>query len=89
LVFFHLLKLENITFCYPGTTRPALEHFNLRIPAGQITALVGENSAGKTTLIKLICRFYDPEEGRLLIDGTNSAQRHIPGGCGLRQRGRS
>ena len=78
-----VLKLENITFCYPGTTRPALEHFNLRVPAGQITALVGENGAGKTTLIKLICRFYDPEEGRLLIDGTNIRNISLPA---LRQR---
>jgi ATP-binding cassette, subfamily B, bacterial len=78
-----VLKLENVTFCYPGTARPALEHFNLRIPAGQITALVGENGAGKTTLIKLICRFYDPEEGRLLIDGTNIRNISLPA---LRQR---
>ncbi len=65
------IVLQNVTFSYPGTTRPALEGFNLVIPAGQITALVGENGAGKTTLIKLICRFYDPEKGRLLIDGTD------------------
>ncbi len=63
------IELQNITFCYPGATRPALERFNLRIPAGHITALVGENGAGKTTMIKLICRFYDPENGRVLIDG--------------------
>jgi len=70
------LEFQNVTFCYAGTTRPALEHFNLRIPSGQITALVGENGAGKTTLIKLICRFYDPEKGRLLIDGTDI--RNLP-----------
>ncbi len=65
------IALQNVTFSYPGTTRPALDDFNLLIPAGRITALVGENGAGKTTLIKLICRFYDPEKGRLLIDGTD------------------
>lgn len=65
------IELQNITFCYPGAARPALSNFNLRIPAGQITALVGENGAGKTTMIKLLCRFYDPEKGRLLIDGTD------------------
>ena len=43
-------------------------NFNLKIPAGRITALVGENGAGKTTLIKLLCRFYDPAEGRVLLD---------------------
>lgn len=65
------IVLQNVTFSYPGTARPALDSFNLRIPAGQITALVGENGAGKSTLIKLICRFYDPEKGRLLMDGTD------------------
>ncbi len=77
------LEIQNVTFCYPGTTRPALDGFNLRIPAGQITALVGENGAGKTTLIKLICRFYDPEKGRLLIDGTDIRNLALPE---LRQR---
>ncbi len=79
----NLLELENVTFCYPGTVRPALERFNLRIPAGQITALVGENGAGKTTLIKLICRFYDPEKGCLLIDGMDIRNFSLPA---LRQR---
>lgn len=65
------IVLENITFRYPGSSRPALNNFNLTIPAGQITALVGENGAGKTTMIKLLCRFYDPELGRVLIDGTD------------------
>jgi len=74
----NVLKIENITFCYPGTDRPALDRFSLCIPAGQITALVGENGAGKTTLIKLICRFYDPEKGRLLIDGTDIRDISLP-----------
>lgn len=65
------IALEDVTFFYPGSTRPALSDFNLTIPAGQITALVGENGAGKTTLIKLLCRFYDPEKGGVLIDGTD------------------
>jgi len=77
------LELQNITFCYPGTTRPALDRFTLCIPAGQITALVGENGAGKSTLIKLICRFYDPEKGSLLIDGTDIRNFDLPA---LRQR---
>jgi ATP-binding cassette, subfamily B, bacterial len=65
------ISVQDVTFRYPGTVRPALSHFNLNIPAGKITALVGENGAGKTTLIKLICRFYDPVQGRVLIDGTD------------------
>lgn len=63
------VTLENIAFCYPGSDRKALDHFNLNIPAQSITALVGENGAGKTTLIKLLCRFYDPSDGRVLLDG--------------------
>jgi ATP-binding cassette subfamily B protein len=77
------LEFQNITFSYPGTNRPALDGFNLRIPAGRITALVGENGAGKTTLIKLLCRFYDPEKGRLLIDGTDIRDLSLPA---IRQR---
>ena len=65
------IEFQNVTFCYSGMTRPVLERFNLRIPAGQITAMVGENGVGKTTLIKLLCRFYDPVEGCILIDGIN------------------
>jgi ATP-binding cassette, subfamily B, bacterial len=63
--------LQDVTFSYPGTSRPALEGFNLHIPAGHITALVGENGAGKSTLIKLICRFYDPEKGHVLMNGVD------------------
>lgn len=65
------VQFQDVTFCYPGSERTALDHFNLRIPAGQITALVGENGAGKTTLIKLLCRFYDPSSGCVLIDQTD------------------
>jgi ATP-binding cassette subfamily B protein len=65
------IELQDVTFCYPGSERLALDHFNLKIPAGKITALVGENGAGKTTLIKLLCRFYDPSAGRVLIDDTD------------------
>ncbi len=63
------LSLENVSFRYPGSKRFALQNFNLRLPAGQITALVGPNGAGKSTLIKLICRFYDPEKGIVRLDG--------------------
>jgi ATP-binding cassette, subfamily B, bacterial len=63
------LEMQNVTFCYPGSERLALDNFNLKIPAERITALVGENGAGKTTLIKLLCRFYDPSSGLVLLDG--------------------
>ena len=65
------ITLHDVTFAYPGASRPALDNFNMVIPAGRITAIVGENGAGKTTLIKLLCRFYDPQKGRLTIDDTD------------------
>jgi ATP-binding cassette subfamily B protein len=63
------LVFENVTFSYPGTDRPALDDFNLTIPAGRIVAVVGANGAGKSTLVKLLCRFYDPEQGVVSVDG--------------------
>lgn len=63
------IVFENVSFAYPGTTRPVLRDINLAIPAGQTLALVGVNGAGKTTLIKLLCRLYDPTDGRILVDG--------------------
>lgn len=77
------IALQDVTFAYPGSSRTALDNFNLTIPAGQITALVGENGAGKTTLIKLLCRFYDPEQGSVLIDGTDIRTLEL---ASLRQR---
>jgi len=65
------LRLEKVSFRYPGSQRLALEGFDLTIPAGQIAAIVGENGAGKSTLIKLLCRFYDPEAGRVSLDGVD------------------
>lgn len=62
---------RNLTFRYPGSSRPVFENFNFTLPAGKITALVGFNGAGKTTLVKLLCRFYDPEGGRIEIDGVD------------------
>ena len=65
------IKLKNVTFRYPGSQRTALNDFSLTIEAGKITALLGENGAGKSTVIKLICRFYDPEQGKILIGDVN------------------
>ena len=67
----HGFELERVTFTYPGTTRPVLESLDLRIEAGQRVALVGENGQGKTTLVKLITRLYDPTSGRILLDGVD------------------
>jgi ATP-binding cassette subfamily B protein len=63
------IELERVTFAYPGQARPALIDFNARIQPGQLVALVGPSGAGKTTLTTLIPRFYDPQDGRVLLDG--------------------
>src|SRR3954454_3822003 len=78
------IELDAVTFAYPTQTRPALEDFTARIEPGQLVALVGPSGAGKTTLTTLIPRFYDPQAGRVLIDGHDvreltleSLRRHI------------
>ena len=63
------IRIEDVTFTYPGSTEPALENFSLFIPVGKVVAIVGENGAGKSTFFKLLCRFYDPDTGRVTIDG--------------------
>ena len=63
------IRFRNVTFSYPGETRPVITNFDLFIPAGKIVAIVGVNGAGKSTLIKLLCRFYDPDSGSIEIDG--------------------
>jgi len=63
------LRLEGVSFAYPGTERRVLESVDLHLPAGGVVALVGENGAGKTTLVKLLARLYEPTAGRILVDG--------------------
>ena len=62
------IRFEDVTFSYGGDA-PALDDVSLVVPPGQTLALVGETGAGKSTLAKLVARFYDPDEGRVLIDG--------------------
>jgi ATP-binding cassette subfamily B protein len=60
---------EDVGFSYPGADRWAVRHLSFTLHAGEVLALVGENGAGKTTLVKLLARLYDPDEGRILLDG--------------------
>jgi ATP-binding cassette subfamily B protein len=60
---------ENVGFRYPDAARWALRGLDFELRAGEVLALVGENGAGKTTLVKLLARLYDPDEGRILLDG--------------------
>jgi ATP-binding cassette, subfamily B, bacterial len=62
-------EFRNVSFRYPGSDRVVLNALNLRIEAGEHLALVGENGQGKTTLVKLMARLYDPTEGAILLDG--------------------
>jgi ATP-binding cassette subfamily B protein len=63
------IRFENVSFTYPGASRPALQDIDLHIRPGESLALVGENGSGKTTLIKLLTRLYTPTAGRVLLDG--------------------
>ncbi|WP_433618758.1 ABC transporter ATP-binding protein [Dactylosporangium sp. CA-139114] len=67
------IRVEDLTFRYPGADRAVLEHVTLDLPAGAVVAIVGENGAGKSTLVKLLCRYYAPTAGRITVDGTDLA----------------
>ena len=69
------IEFEDVSFRYPDGDEMVLEHFNLKIPFGSNIAIVGETGAGKSTLVNLVCRFYEPTEGRLLIDGRDARER--------------
>jgi ATP-binding cassette subfamily B protein len=63
------IRLEHVSFAYPGTRRLVLEDVTLNCPAGAVIAIVGENGAGKSTLVKLLAKMYEPTSGRILVDG--------------------
>ena len=69
------IAFEDVSFRYPDGDETILEHFNLKIPFGTNVAIVGETGAGKSTLANLICRFYEPTAGRVLIDGRDARER--------------
>lgn len=72
------IKLENVSFTYPGNDHPTLKNINLEIKPRQKIALVGYNGAGKTTLTNLILRLYDVTEGRITVDGVDIKEWDIP-----------
>ena len=63
------IRIDHVSFAYPGTSRLVLDDLSLLLPAGAVVAIVGENGAGKTTLVKLLARMYEPSSGRILVDG--------------------
>lgn len=65
------IEFKNVTFTYPGSTEPALKDFSMKLKIGEKLAVVGMNGSGKTTMIKLLCRLYDPDEGEILLNGVN------------------
>lgn len=71
------IRFDDVTFKYPDGDEYVLEHFNLNVPRGTNVAIVGETGAGKSTLVNLVCRFFEPTEGRVLIDGRDARERSV------------
>jgi len=68
------IRLDRVSFAYPGTSRVVLDEVSLFLPAGAVVAVVGENGAGKTTLVKLLAKMYEPTSGAILVDETPLAR---------------
>lgn len=69
------IMIDDVSFKYPDGDEYVLEHFSLHIPQGTNVAIVGETGAGKSTLVNLVCRFFEPTSGRILIDGVDVRER--------------
>ena len=69
------VEFRDVSFRYPDGEEYVLEHFNLKVPKGTNIAIVGETGAGKSTLVNLVCRFYEPTKGQVLIDGRDARDR--------------
>ena len=69
------IAFDDVSFRYPDGEEYVLRHFSLEIPFGSNIAIVGETGAGKSTLVNLVCRFFEPTEGRVLIDGRDARER--------------
>lgn len=69
------VEFKDVSFHYPDGSEYVLEHFNLKVPQGTNVAIVGETGAGKSTLVNLVCRFFEPTDGEVLIDGKNAKTR--------------
>ncbi len=74
---FESLEFKNVTFTYPGASKPSIKNLSFKIENGKTVAIVGVNGAGKSTLVKLILRFYDPDEGEILYNGINIREYKI------------
>jgi ATP-binding cassette, subfamily B, bacterial len=74
----HGVRLDHVSFAYPGTSRLVLDDVSVTLPAGAVVAIVGENGAGKTTLVKLLSKMYEPSSGAIFVDDTPLAR--VPAG---------
>src|SRR6187397_1876037 len=68
------IRLDRVSFAYPGTSRLVLVDVSLLLPAGDVVAIVGENGAGKTTPVKLLAKMYEPTSGAIFVDETPLAR---------------
>ncbi len=73
-VLTHGIRLDRVSFTYPGASRVVLDDVSLTIPAGSVVAIVGENGAGKSTLVKLLAKLYEPSSGSIVVDETPLAR---------------